>query len=97
MGDFFFFLVFRILCSPTYCFSVWVCVCVCAQSLNRVQLFVTLWIVVPQSPLSVGFSRQDFWSEWVAISSSRASLPRSLMHACGTEFKFLPRIPYLLH
>lgn len=23
--------------------------------------------------------------------------PRSLMHACGTEFKFLPETPYLLH
>ena len=27
-----------------------------------VQLFVTLWIVAHQSPLSVGFPRQEYWS-----------------------------------
>ena len=27
-----------------------------------VQLFVTLWIVVRQPPLSMGFSRQEYWS-----------------------------------
>ena len=27
-----------------------------------VQLFVTLWIVVRQAPLSMGFSRQEYWS-----------------------------------
>ena len=31
--------------------------------LSRVQLFVTLWTVVHQSPLSMGFSRQESWSE----------------------------------
>ena len=29
---------------------------------NRVWLFVTLWTVVPQAPLSMGFSRQEYWS-----------------------------------
>ena len=29
---------------------------------SRVQLFVTLWIVVHQAPLSMGFSRQEYWS-----------------------------------
>ena len=24
---------------------------------------VTLWTIAPQSPLSIGFSRQEFWSE----------------------------------
>ena len=27
-----------------------------------VQLFVTLWTVVHQAPLSMGFSRQEYWS-----------------------------------
>ena len=27
-----------------------------------VQLFVTLWTVAYQSPLSMGFSRQEYWS-----------------------------------
>ena len=35
---------------------------VCAKSLSRVQLFVTLWTVTRQAPLSMGFSRQEYWS-----------------------------------
>ena len=30
---------------------------------SRVQLFVTLWIVTRQAPLSMGFSRPEYWSE----------------------------------
>ena len=30
--------------------------------LRHVQLFVTLWAVVHQTPLSTGFSRQEYWS-----------------------------------
>ena len=33
-----------------------------AQSLGRVQLFVTPWTVARQAPLSMGFSRQGYWS-----------------------------------
>ena len=43
-----------------YCSGLLVCV------LNRfscVWLFVTLWAVAHQTPLSVGFSRQECWSE----------------------------------
>ena len=29
---------------------------------HSVQLFETLWIVACQSPLSMGFSRQEYWS-----------------------------------
>ena len=29
---------------------------------NRVQLFATLWNVVYQAPLSMGVSRQEYWS-----------------------------------
>ena len=29
---------------------------------SRVQLFVTLWTVARQAPLSMGFSRQEYWS-----------------------------------
>ena len=42
--------------------------CMQAQSLSHVQLFVTLWTVVYQAPLSVGFSM-----DWVAISYSSYS------------------------
>ena len=36
--------------------------CLCAQSLSRVQLFVTPWTVACQAPLSIGFSQQEYWS-----------------------------------
>ena len=29
---------------------------------SRVQLFATLWTVAHQTPLSMGFSRQEYWS-----------------------------------
>ena len=32
------------------------------SELNRVRLFVTPWTVAHQSPLSMGFSRQEYWS-----------------------------------
>ena len=42
---------------------VCVCVCVCALScFSRVQLFMTLWTPAHQTPLSMGFSRQEYWS-----------------------------------
>ena len=31
---------------------------------SRVQFFATLWTVGCQAPLSVGFSRQEYWSGW---------------------------------
>ena len=33
-----------------------------AQLLSHVQLFATLWTVASQAPLSMGFSRQEYWS-----------------------------------
>ena len=40
-----------------------VCVCVCVfQLLGCVQLFATPWIVADQAPLSMGFSKQEYWS-----------------------------------
>ena len=39
--------------SPTHAVIV--------QSLSRVQLFATTWTVALQAPLSVGFSRQEYW------------------------------------
>ena len=36
--------------------------CMRAQLLSHVQLCVTPWAVVHQAPLSMGFSRQEYWS-----------------------------------
>ena len=40
-----------------------VCVCVCVCVLSCVPSFVTLWTVACHTPLSVGFPRQEVWSE----------------------------------
>ena len=32
------------------------------KSLSRVRLFATLWTAAHQAPLSMGFSRQEYWS-----------------------------------
>ena len=39
-----------------------VCVCVCVQLLSRVRFFASLWTVASQAPLSLEFSRQEYWS-----------------------------------
>ena len=59
-------------------------VCVHAQLLSCVQLFVTPWIVARQAPLSMGFSRQEYWS---------GLLFHSPMDLSDTEIK--PRSPAL--
>ena len=46
---------------------VCMCVCMCVREHVRcrfspVQLFATWWTVVHQGPLSMGFSRQEYWS-----------------------------------
>ena len=33
-----------------------------AQSLSRVRLFAALWTVARQAPLSMRFSRHEYWS-----------------------------------
>ena len=38
-----------------------VCACVMSHP-SHVQLFTTLWTVAHQAPLSMGFSRQKYWS-----------------------------------
>ena len=45
-------------------------VCLCAQSLSYVQLFVTPWTVACQAPLSLGILQTRIL-KWVAMPSSR--------------------------
>ena len=33
----------------------------CVKSLSCIQLFATPWTVAHQAPLSMGFSRQEYW------------------------------------
>ena len=51
-----------------------------AQSLSRVQLFVTAWIVACQAPLSTEFLKKEFWKEkkkefWSRLPYSPGDLP----------------------
>ena len=39
-----------------------------ARSLRGVQIFATLWNVACQFPLSMGFSRQEYWGGWPSPS-----------------------------
>ena len=38
------------------------CVCCVLSHLSHVRLFVTLWTLAHQAPLSKGFSMQEYWS-----------------------------------
>ena len=40
---------------------LWLCVCM-LSCFSHVHRFVILWIVAHQAPLSMGFSRQEYWS-----------------------------------
>ena len=46
-----------------------VCGGVCVRAQTLVQLRVTLCTVALQTPLSMGFSRQDYWSGLPCLSS----------------------------
>ncbi|CAI9174019.1 unnamed protein product [Rangifer tarandus platyrhynchus] len=39
-----------------------ICILIVVQSFSCVQLCVTLWTVAYQTPLSMAFSRQEYWS-----------------------------------
>ena len=47
-----------------------------AQSLSRVWLFVTLWTIANQAPLSVEYSRQEYWTTYPFPSPGDLSDPR---------------------
>ena len=47
-----------------------------AKSLIYVQLFVTLWTIALQTPLSMGFPRQESWNELPFPSPGESSQPR---------------------
>ena len=44
------------------CECVRVCVSVSVSCFSRIRFFVTPWTVAHQAPLSMGFSRQEYWS-----------------------------------
>ena len=67
---------FKTLPNDHLCVCVCVCVRACARAphLSRVQLFATPWTVACHAPLSMEFSRQEYWSGF-AISFFGGDLP----------------------
>ena len=59
--------------------SVYVCMLSC---FSCVQLFATPWTIARQAPLSMGFSRQEYWSVLLCLP------PRDLINP-GFEPTFL--------
>ena len=77
----------------SFCIHVDHILCVCVVSrFSRVRLFVTLWTVAHQVPLSTGFSRQEYWS-WLPCPPPGIK-PSSLLSSALTGlFFFLPLAP----
>ena len=46
------------------------------ESLSHVRLFATLWTVAHQAPLSMGFSRQEYWNGLPFPPLGESSKPR---------------------
>ena len=55
------------------------------KSLSHVRLFTTPWTAAHQSPLSMGFSRQEYWSG-VPLPSLITPMPQSYTHMWRTSF-----------
>ena len=68
--------------SNKYFFTdIHVCLLSC---FSHVQLSAALWTADHQAPLSVGFSRQEYWSG-LPCSSRRSSWPRDRTHVCSVS------------
>ena len=50
---------------------------------HHVRLFVTLWTVALQAPLSMGFSRQEYWSGFHALLQGIFPTQGSKLHLLG--------------
>ena len=57
------------LLSTSVCVCLCVYVCVHLSRFSSVQLFVTPWTITHQPPLSMGVSKQEYWSGFPCTSS----------------------------
>ena len=60
---------------------------------SRVRLFATLWTVAHQAPLSVEFSRQEYWSGFhcrVFLTGALIPFPRAPPSGCNLQSKAPP-------
>ena len=68
------FILFMASSSPV-CINICIYICVHAQLLICVQLFVTPWSVAHQVSLSMEFSRQEYWSRFPFTTPRDLSYP----------------------
>ena len=54
--------------------------CAVLSCFSRVQLFATQWTVAHQAPLSMGFSRQEYWSGLPCPLPADLSGPKDQIH-----------------
>ena len=75
------------------------------KSLSHVQLFATPWTVAYQAPLSMGFSRQEYWSGVPLPSpiakrgmlNSQTLIHLFLLIAVSSFASGTPKLCYLVH
>ena len=72
---------------------VWHLACMHAKSLSRVWLFATLWTVAHQTPLSMRFSRQEYWSGFPCPSPGDLPEPGIKPESPALQTDFLPSEP----
>ena len=58
-----------------------------------VQLFMTLWTIACQVPLSMGFSRQEYCSGLAYTPPGESSQPRELLSLLHWQAGSLPLVP----
>ena len=70
------------------------CICKCVLScFSHVWLFATLWTVASQAPLSMGFSRQGYWSGLPCPSPGDFPSPGIEPHLMSPVLHSLPLVP----
>ena len=70
--------------------------CYVLSRFSRVQLFVTPWTVAHQTPLSMGFSRQEYWGGLPCSPSGDppdSGLNRRLLSLLHWQVDSLPLVP----
>ena len=68
---------------------------IAVELLSLVQLFVTPWTVVCQAPLSMGFSRQEYWSGLPFPTTRDLPSPGLDLHLLHRQADSLPLVPEL--
>ena len=63
------------------------------KSLSRIPLFATLWTIVSQAPLSMGLSRQEYWSGLPCPSPGNLPNPGVEPKSSALQADFLPPEP----